>query len=110
MKARLPWKPSKREEKAMMEEINRQVKAADENYWTDITAMILWAVREHVRKKYKKILGKKRLRDFFMDFDEIHKELVAYYELNQTDAPWIARLKLKELGIDVERWSKGIYE
>ena len=110
MNARLPWIPSKREKQAMMHEINRQVKIADDQYWADITAMMLLALHEHEQKKYNKPYGKKRMKDFFMDFDRIHKDLVAYYELNQTDAPWIAHRKLKEMGIDVKEWIKGNYE
>lgn len=110
MKARLPWQPSKREQKAMTEEINRQVVEADKNYWADIAAMMLLALHIHEQKKYKKSYGKKRMKDFFMDFDEIHTDLIQYYEMNQTDAPWIAHQKLKELGVDVKEWCKGNYE
>lgn len=110
MKARLPWQPSKREQKVMYEEINRQIKAADEQYWADIVAMMLLALHEHEKKKYNKAYGKKRMKDFFVDFDAIHTDLISYYELNKTDAPWIAHRKLKELGIDVKEWCKGNFE
>ena len=100
MKARVPWIPSKREEKLMLEEINRQIRAADDKYWLDVTAMMLWALHTHKRTRW----GKKRLREFFHDFEQIHQELVAHYEMEQTDAPWLVHYKLKEIGVDLQVW------
>lgn len=100
MNARVPWIPSKRQEKAMMEEINRQIRVADDKYWLDVTAMILWALHTHSGTRF----GKKRLKAFFHDFEKIHRELMEYYELEKTDVPWLTHRKLKEIGVDLNVW------
>ena len=106
MKVRIPCKLSNVERKAMLREIKKECAAADREHYLDTVAMTLWTLHAHPKTKF----AKKRLKEFFLDFDKIHQSLLDHYELGDTDAGWLARQKLKEIGVDVEKWSKGIYD
>lgn len=97
MKARVPWIPSKREEKVMLEEINRQLRIAEERRFDDVVAMFLWGV--HVVYGSKK----RKLREVYDVFDQIHQDLMDYYDM-PGEAPWLCHQKLKELGVDIKKW------
>jgi hypothetical protein len=99
MKARIPWKPTKKEQKAMREEINRQIMEADEQYSLDLDAMILYTLHVHLG------FGKKRLREFWEAFQREHDNLVKHYQM-PGEFTWLCHHKLKEIGVDVEEWSK----
>ena len=87
------------EQKAMNIEINRQLVEKDKQYAKDIDAMVLYALMVHTGWK------KKRLRNFWKDFNKIHKELRAFYETESPgDNVWLAHRMLKEIGVDVQKW------
>lgn len=99
MKARIPWKGTKAQEKAMMDEINRQILAADAKYANDFDAMVLYTLHVHLG------FGKKRLRRFYEAFIVEHQRLVDFYEMPD-DVPWLCDRILKEIGVDVKQWNE----
>lgn len=107
MKSRIPpkpiWTPNKKQEEAMIAEINRQIIERDKKLYPEIVAMVLYALHIHKSTRF----GAKRLRDFFNDFDKIHQDLLKRYELNNDETPWIAYRMLKEIGVDVDEWCNG---
>lgn len=97
MKAHVPWVPSNREKKAMLEEIKRQLREAEEVRFDDTVAMFLWVI--HVVYGSKK----RKLREVFNLFDEIHQELMDHYDM-PGEAAWLCHQKLKEIGVDIKQW------
>lgn len=98
------WKPTAAENKAMLDEINRQILERDEEYWLNFDACILWTLRRHLG------FGPKRLKQIFTAFNEDHKMLREYYEVAD-DAQgngFVARELLKRDGIDLEAWEKEV--
>lgn len=65
-----------KERLAMNIEINRQIVEADRKYTNDIDAMVLYTLHVHLG------FGKKRLRRFWEAFQQEHKALVEYYQMN----------------------------
>ena len=76
---------------AMREEINRQCMEAD--------ARLLWTLLRHLG------FGPKRLHDFYLAMAEEHRRMREYYQI---DDLYPERIKLKELGVDVEAWQNEI--
>lgn len=87
-----------KEKKALNLEINRQILEADTRYTNDIDAMVLYVLHQHLG------FGQKRLREFWKAFKAEHDKLRDYYEMPDANA-WLARQKLKEIGVDVEAWN-----
>lgn len=87
-----------KERKALDIEINRQILEADKRYTNDIDAMVLYVLHKHLG------FGYKRLRLFWEAFKAEHKELREHYEMPDDNA-WLARQKLKDIGVDVEAWN-----
>lgn len=87
------------ERKAMNLEINRQIIENDEKYKEDIDAMVLYVLMVHYGWK------KKRLRKFWKAFITEHQALRDYYLMDAPgDNEWLARRKLKQIGVDVHQW------
>ena len=87
------------ERKAMNIEINRQIIENQKKYAKDFDAIVLYLIR----KKYGS--GYKRLKEFFMDFEKFQEELIAYYQMDEQDGPWLCTRKLQEeCGIDLDEW------
>lgn len=99
MRARVPWKPTNKERKAMEEEINRQIVEADERYSLDLDAMVLYTLHVHLG------FGKKRLRSFWEAFQREHDALTKHYEM-PNDFAWLCRRKLLQIGVDVKAWNE----
>lgn len=88
------------ERKAMNIEINRQIIENDRKYAKDFDATILYFL--HLKYGF----GHKRLKEFFMEFDKLHEELIEYYQLDEQDGAWLCNHKLLEYGIDLDEWYK----
>lgn len=99
MKARIPWKATKAQEKAMRDEINRQILIADAKYTNDFDAMVLYTLHVHLG------FGKKRLRRFYEAFTAEHQRLVEHYQLPD-DVPWLCDHLLKQIGVDIKQWNE----
>lgn len=88
------------EKKAMDLEIQRQFAEYLSKSENEISAIILWELHEQFR------FGLKRLKDFYIHFGKSVKELIARYELENSDDIWLCTRKLKEIGIDLDEWRK----
>lgn len=88
------------EKKAMDIEIKKQLIEMDKKFTNDLDATILYYL--HVRYGF----GFKRLKDFYMGFGKFHKELIEYYQMEDSDDAWLCTHNLKDLGVDLEEWSK----
>lgn len=84
---------------AMREEINRQCMEADARLTLDLDTMVLWTLHRHLG------FGPKRLHDFYLAMAEEHRRMREYYQI---DDLYPERIKLKELGVDVEAWQNEI--
>lgn len=87
------------ERKAMMDEIKRQCVEINDQYLADLDAVILFILHD----KYG--FGPKRLRKFWEEVKLGVKELQEYYCMPD-DAAWLAKYKLKEIGVDIDAWEK----
>lgn len=86
------------EQKAVDNEIEKQLAAYTRKHNLEIIAMTLLTLHEEFG------FGESRLKRFFDRYDEVVEDLVQRYELEDEDASWIATHKLKDIGIDVEAW------
>lgn len=92
------WKPTKKQDKAMKDEIRRQVMIADKQYNLNFCAMVLWALHQ------SEGFGPVRLRRFWDSYDGLHRELKKHYEMEEEDMPFVCVDKLREIGVDLEAW------
>ena len=90
---------TKAEQKAFEIEMKRQIHAQEQQYCNDKDALILYVLHAHLG------FGKKRLREFYEAYSRELKKLTEYYEMPDDDV-YLARLKLKEIGVDIEAWNK----
>ena len=79
--------------------IKAQIAIYEREHALDVDAMILYALHTHLG------FGKDRLKKFFDAFINDHKALIAHYEM-PNDGVYLSRVKLKEIGVDVEEWNK----
>ena len=83
----------------MMKEIKRQCSAYWKKHEFELMAMILWQLHE------QEGWGEKRLKRFFMGFTPTLDALLDRYDMETDDEKfWLCTYKLKELGIDLEKW------
>ena len=84
--------------KAVTKQINEQLAPAADRFFMDETAVILYTLRETFG------FGEKRLKQFYDSYIPHCEALKKHYELSDEDMPFACRLKLKEDGIDIEKW------
>lgn len=89
------------EQKAMDMEIKRQLREWDEVHAIELEALYLWTLHEVFG------FGEKRLRRLHDSIVPAIESLLARYELEEKDDVWLCTKKLKEAGIDIERWNIG---
>ncbi len=94
---------SKAEQKAMEMEINRQCAEAQMKLSIDIDSMVLYTLATEFG------FGKKRLRRMYEALKKGHDALLEYYHMDPKDGPYLARRKLKEIGVDIEQWDKEVH-
>lgn len=85
---------------AMEAEIRRQCAEYDAKNAREITATVLWVMREEYG------FGKVKLKKFYKSFDKAIKDLVDRYHMDDADAAWLCTRKLKDYGIDLEEWER----
>lgn len=66
----------------------------------DQDSSVLWMLHEQFG------FGHKRLYRAWKLMHEDNKKLQARYEMGPEDGGWLCRQKLKEYGVDIERWYK----
>lgn len=91
---------SRNEHKAMEIEIKRQLADYDRKHGLEMDALVLWVLYNEFG------FGPVRLRRFYDRFAESIKELIARYDLEDSDDIWLCTRKLKDRGIDIEAWHK----
>lgn len=89
---------NKAEERALDQEIKKQIVEHDHRFDIDKESMILWMLHTEFG------FGPKRLRRAWELFYAKSQELRDYYLLDEGDEPWISRKKLMDIGCDVEAW------
>lgn len=92
------------ERKIMDEEIKKQITFLNDKNNLEISAMCLYILHEEFG------FGPIRLERFFKKFDSEISELSRRYEMDESDEPWLCTHKLKEYGIDIDQWGKGIFD
>ena len=97
MKARYGFNSQSRS--AMKQEIRRQIVEQKEIFMDGIDAVILWFLHAELGH------GKTRLERDYKRICEVYREMCRFYE---TDETFPAELKLKEMGIDVEKLRKEV--
>ena len=91
------------ERKAIELEIGRQIAEANEQNVSNIDALVLYTLMAHYGWK------KDRLYKFWRAFGQEHTELCDRYRMYGVgDNTWLAKQKLKDIGVDVDEWYKEI--
>ena len=83
----------------MMHEINQQCLEADARFSLDLDTMVLWTLYQCYGWR------EKRLHDFYLAMAREHRRMREYYQM---DDLYPERYKLKEKGIDVEKWQEEV--
>lgn len=85
------------EQKAMNIEIEKQLAEHTRRHAIEIESMVLLVLHEQFG------FGLTRLMRFSENFEPHLENLIAKYEMDDTDKAWLCTHKLKEYGIDVEK-------
>lgn len=89
---------SSAERKALNIEIGRQLDEWNKKNITEVDACILWTLYFHYE------WTREQLRDFYNAFHTHMNELSDYYQMGKSEYPWLCTQKLKDIGIDLEKW------
>ena len=100
MKSRMPYDFNAKERKAMETEIKKQLREFDKKHTLELDALILWQLHEQLG------FGPKRLKRFYNRFNELLDEMGERYDFDDSDKIWLCTFKLKEIGIDIEKWDQ----
>lgn len=84
---------------AMMHEINQQCLEKDDLLALDVDCMVLWTLYQCYGWR------EKRLHDFYLAMAREHRRMREYYQM---DDLYPERYKLKEKGIDIEKWQEEV--
>ena len=87
-----------KEQKAMDEEINRQLIEKHLEFTDDVDYMIMRILHNHFG------FGLTRLRRFYEIFSADNDALVKHYEMPDA-GPYIARMEMNEIGCNIEKWN-----
>ena len=98
MKALRHYSMSKEEKRALQAEVSRQARQISDRFAIEIDATIHWALHE------KFGFGPERLRRFYDCVYESREMLLQRYDMHD-DAEFILLHKLREIGVDVQKWS-----
>lgn len=91
------------EKKAMNLEIQRQLGDYTRKHAMEIDALFLWFLHEEFG------FGIKRLKRAFTLFSPRLDELCDRYEMHdEGDDVWLCTRMLKDIGVDLEQWSKEV--
>lgn len=84
----------------MRREINRQLLQANKQYMIDLDTTVLWTLHSEYG------FGAKRLKEFYIKMFTNHLEMRNFYGL---DDLYPERYKLKQIGVDVEKWYEELF-
>lgn len=88
------------EKKALDMEMKRYFAEYDRKNIQEVDAVVLWVLHEQFG------FGPERLKRFFDNFNSSIKDLLARYEMDNSEDVWMCTYKLKEIGVDIEKWYK----
>lgn len=91
--------PTMRE--AMMHEIYQQCLDADAQLSLDLDTVVIWTLYQCYGWRDK------RLHEFYLAMVAEHRRMREYYE---TDTPYPERCKLRERGIDIQKWQEEVLQ
>ena len=91
---------NKAEQKAIDKAIGEQCAEMDRRMELDRDSSILWMLHEQFGFGHDRLFKAWKL--MYAD----SKKLQARYEMGPEDGGWLCRQKLKEYGVDVERWHR----
>lgn len=105
MKSRLMKKPSKETQRAIDDEVKKQLARIVEHIACDMDVQTLYTLASQYGWR------KHRLRKFYEAFDKAQQELKEYYLTTPfvdgyMEQNYYAREELKRIGVDVENWRK----
>ena len=86
------------EKKAMNMEIQRQLVEYERKHTIELEAIVLWVLHEQLG------FGEKRLRRFHDSFTPEVEALLKRSEMDDSDEAWLCTRKLKDIGVDIEKW------
>ena len=89
---------TKNEHRALEIETRKMIVQNEEQYRAELDAAILY----YLHTEYG--FGKQRLRAFWDGFNKLHEDVIKHYVIDPTDAAWVCKTKLKDIGVDVEVW------
>lgn len=85
------------EKKAMNMEIQKQLAEYDRKHYMEVAALVLWQM--HVQLGF----GKKRLEQFYNNFEGELSKLIDRYDLEDEDGLWLCTHQLKEIDVDMSK-------
>lgn len=88
------------EQKILDREIEKQLSERMRQYNLEVEAKVLWGLREVFG------FGETRLRRYYDNLDLKLDNLADHYEMGDEDLFWLCTKQLKDIGIDIEEWSK----
>lgn len=91
---------NKAEQKVLDAEIMKQILERDRQFEMDKDSSMLLMLHDEFG------FGPKRLYRAWKMLFESNKKLREHYEMGPEDGGWLCRQRLKELGVDLERWYK----
>ena len=87
-----------KEQKAIDEEIDRQVIERHRTFTDDFDYMVMRILHDQFG------FGLTRLRRFYDAFKEDNAELIEHYEMPDAGV-YIARMEMNEIGCNIEKWN-----
>lgn len=88
------------EKKAMRIEIQHQFADFEAKHINELDAVILW----HLHEEFG--FGQKRLKRFYDTFRPHIVALLERYSMEDSDKVWLCTYKLKQYGVDIEKWNE----
>ena len=91
------------EKKAINLEIQREIATYDRKNANEIDALFLWILHDQFG------FGYDRLKRVHESFRPALDALCQRYEMHDKgDEVWLCTRKLKDIGVDIEEWNKGV--
>lgn len=94
----MDYKLSAKDKRILDREMKRYAADYFDNMMTDIIATVLYTL--YLYSGWKK----KKLKDFYDQFDKLNQELLDYYRMDGKDSAWLCKEKLKDLDINLDEW------
>lgn len=91
---------NKNEQKIVEKALGEQWAEMGRQYEMDQDSSVLWMLHEQFG------FGRKKLYRAWKRMHEDNKKLQDHYEMGPEDGGWLCRQKLKQYGVDLERWYK----